>query len=299
MDKKIIKVDNINPNLRIINLYQCVAGFYSGARKLYDHYFLYVHSGKGDIVIDNKVYSALPGDLYFCPPGVKNTIIADNEHPFLLSGINFDFTDSHRDNELLYSINANNFNHKLITESIIFEDFEGFQERLAVPEDKGLQELIYKMVELFNSRKLYWQMQVNGLFQMFLFSVMQRTIQKKSGLNNTCRNDKIIEYLLKNYNTTNLKNCDVAKTFNYHSDYINKIVLKYTGMTIKQYITELRIREAIHLLQNSDISIKCIANKVGYENVYYFSKVFKQKTGLTPGYYRRDYVVGQLSRQKL
>ena len=281
-----LSIEDIRPNLRAINLYQCARDFDSGARRLYDHYFLYVHKGKGRVVIGDKSYDSVSGDLYFCPPGTPNAIIADDSDPFLLSGIDFDFTQNHIDNRLLYPINAESFNPALVTECVLFNSFEGFPDRIELYGDEDVHELIYRMNLNFHTRKKYWEQYSGALLHEFIISVVRRLEQGGVGAGTTGKADKIIEYLSQNY-TRDLTNDEMAGVFHYHPDYISKVVRSYTGMTLKQYVIDLRIRSALNALVYSDMSIKDIAAKAGYDNVHYFTRIFKLKTGYPPGYFRK------------
>lgn len=84
-----------------------------------------------------------------------------------------------------------------------------------------------------------------------------------------------------------LTNKELSREFHYHPDHISKVVLEHTGMTLKQYVIDLRIRAALNLLVYSDMSIKSIAAASGYDNVHYFTRIFKNKTGFPPGYLRQ------------
>jgi len=59
-------------------------------------------------------------------------------------------------------------------------------------------------------------------------------------------------------------------------------MLIHTGMTIHQYVIQLRIKKALNLILNTDKSICDISLEVGYEDIHYFSRLFKKKTGYTP-----------------
>jgi len=60
----------------------------------------------------------------------------------------------------------------------------------------------------------------------------------------------------------------------------------YTGLTPYQYFLQLRIHHAKTLLQNPNLSIKEVSAKLRFENQYYFSRLFKKKTGLSPSEWR-------------
>jgi AraC-like DNA-binding protein len=281
-----ISIEDIHPFLRYINLYQCKPGFKTGARKLYNYYFLYVHKGKGTFTIGNQIFSAVSGDLFFCQPGVSNDITADQEDPFLLTGIDFDFTNHHREVKQIYPIQPDLFNPSLIHEIISFTDFEGFPDKISLPDDQVIRTKLYDMNNEYNFQKTHWNPYVNGILQAFIILVAQRLTQQGLGVKNPGKGDEIVQFLTENY-MHGLTNPQVADRFHYHPDYINKIVYAYTGITLKQYIIDLRIRAALNLLVHSDMNMEAIASAVGYENLQYFYRVFKKKTGLVPGYFRQ------------
>jgi AraC-like DNA-binding protein len=64
------------------------------------------------------------------------------------------------------------------------------------------------------------------------------------------------------------------------------------GVSPKQYICKRRINMAKTLLLTSDMTIKQISSQVGYDNEFFFYRLFKKYTGQTPKYYRNHNVLG-------
>lgn len=58
------------------------------------------------------------------------------------------------------------------------------------------------------------------------------------------------------------------------------------GVSAVDYLQEMRLREAMHLLTTTALTISEIAYRVGYSDQRYFSNRFKKFTGMTPGEYR-------------
>lgn len=63
---------------------------------------------------------------------------------------------------------------------------------------------------------------------------------------------------------------------------------KETGEGITEYINKQRISEAVYLMENNNISITDIAYMAGFNDVNYFTKVFKKIKGVTPSEYRKN-----------
>lgn len=64
---------------------------------------------------------------------------------------------------------------------------------------------------------------------------------------------------------------------------------EHTGQTPLQYLTSVRIRQGQEFLENQNLTVGQIAEMVGYSNPFYFSRQFKNNTGLSPTEYRKTY----------
>jgi AraC-like DNA-binding protein len=54
-----------------------------------------------------------------------------------------------------------------------------------------------------------------------------------------------------------------------------------------EYVTRLRMEKAKHLLLNTGNTINAIADAVGYNSEYHFSRKFKEYAAMSPGVYRK------------
>jgi len=86
----------------------------------------------------------------------------------------------------------------------------------------------------------------------------------------------------------NLNIGDLAGDLNINYSHFRKAFKKYTGLSPMQYHTSLRMKQAVYLLTNTDLSVKEISFNLGFCSVFYFSKLFKEKTNRTPSDYRRS-----------
>lgn len=88
-----------------------------------------------------------------------------------------------------------------------------------------------------------------------------------------------------------LTNEQIAKKFGFSTAYLGRIFKETYGVSMGEYLVQLKITEAKQLMkQNPDMLLKEIAAKAGYPDPYYFSKVFKKKTGIWPSEYGKKKV---------
>lgn len=97
--------------------------------------------------------------------------------------------------------------------------------------------------------------------------------------------NKIKSYIKNNYKE-NIRRKDIADYVGYNPAYLSRMFKKETRKTLTEYITDLRLKEARRLLTNTDLSITRITEEIGYNNYYYFSKIFKEEYGITPRDFR-------------
>lgn len=71
-------------------------------------------------------------------------------------------------------------------------------------------------------------------------------------------------------------------------EYFCRLFKAEVGMTFNGYLTDYRVRKAVELLTGTDMKVYEVAEKVGYSNLSYFSRVFKKVTGMNPFFYKTD-----------
>ena len=86
---------------------------------------------------------------------------------------------------------------------------------------------------------------------------------------------------------------EIAETIHVNASHLSRKFKTDTGMSIIDYINLNRIEAAKIYLKNNTASITEIAFIVGFNDVNYFSRVFKKALGLTPSQYRRKHSIGE------
>ncbi|MCI8622423.1 MAG: response regulator [Provencibacterium sp.] len=102
---------------------------------------------------------------------------------------------------------------------------------------------------------------------------------------------KLLEYVAKNF-SDEIYLRDLADRFYLNETYCSVLFKKHTGKNFSDYINDLRIRKAQQLLETTAKSVEEIGKTTGFRDYYYFNKVFKKYSGLTPAQYRRQALGG-------
>lgn len=168
----------------------------------------------------------------------------------------------------LIQINSNNFQLNLANH--IFHDENG-----------KILSILQEMLTEYEQKDISW----NEMLRTKMIDLLILTARKISHIEPQDVVSVIIAKIHKNYNQ-NLTLKDIADNINYSLPYISKLFKEKTGITFRLYLQKTRIEEACRLLSNTDEKIFSISKMVGYSDVDFFSKIFKEHMGITPQQFR-------------
>ena len=89
---------------------------------------------------------------------------------------------------------------------------------------------------------------------------------------------QICQYLKKNY-AAQVSVETAAESVHKTANYISMRFKKEMGISFSEYLTDIRINRAVELLTSTNQSVQQVAERCGFGNYVYFSKILKQKTG--------------------
>ena len=97
------------------------------------------------------------------------------------------------------------------------------------------------------------------------------------------------QYVEKHYAESELSLSTVAEAVNVSPNHLSTVFKEKNGVGFSEFVTEVRIRQAKWLLTTTDLRASDIGDRVGYQNMNYFSMLFKKMTGASPSQYRREH----------
>lgn len=168
--------------------------------------------------------------------------------------------------------------------------------------------MIQAAFEAFARIEEEWSQNLSGCY----FSIMERsgdfdfldaekviqfvTVKMEAALNLYQRDQKVhysrsiqdaINCIQNNYGEEAMGVSMIAKCVNLTPSWLSTKFKEEVGMGISEYLNSVRIQHARELLQSGDCMIYEVSERTGFASSQYFSKIFKQLTGMTPNEYRR------------
>ena len=246
--------------------YMKMGGGYYTRRRNYDSYLLLLtYSGKGELIYKGESYTLHPGSLF--------VIDCREEHEYRTLGNSWEHADLH--------IHGGNV-------GFLYQEY--FSKRSPVfplSNWKEYQNRLERLLKENQALTLYRNLRVSSEIQKLLLFVLND--QNSGNLIGEVPPPiaALTEYLAQNCShEINLE--DMAARCGLSKYHFLRLFKQYTGFTPYDYLNTLRIAQAKYLLADTDLPAYKIGQMVGFPGEASFIRLFKLKTGVTPGAYREN-----------
>ncbi len=248
---------------------------------------IYVYSGSCTQIIGDNSITMNKGDLCILDTNTYHTISPIGNNDIVINCL---IKKSYFDATFLSRLSGNDILARFFVRSIYqskdFNDYILFM----YDEEINVNEIIENMLCEYHDKKTCFSEVINS-YLVILFSELLRSYNKCINHKNykALYNNKIsdiIMYIQKNYMSCTI--VSTAKHFNFHPVYLSKILKKLPIATFMDLKNEARLRKARLLLENTSYKVDAIARDIGYSNISFFYKIFKEKYKMTPSEYRKS-----------
>lgn len=249
-------------------------GWKISKRKITDYEIVFVTSGKGYIGINDVIYTAETGKVFCFTPSVEHFLETDKKEPMCFYAVHFDFCN--------YDVNASDWS--------IVQPFSIPIENISQPNN------LYILKDIFKSLNKHWknkfqgyQLICNSLLQQFIFEVYNSNRFDNISYNVLNKIEEVINYIHNNLNNK-ISVLKLSEIFGLNYSYLSYVFKQITGYNVTEFINRQKIDRAKELLSEGDMKVKDIAHVVGFEDEFYFSRVFKKIEGISPTKFCYRYV---------
>lgn len=225
----------------------------------------YIIDGNGTITVNDIEYRLSKGQSFIVFPFSDMKIQTDIKNPWSYKWVEFSGA------EPTFLINQISFTKKKpVVGKIELPHFE----RFFTVEESDLSELyaVYRTV----CRLMY--------LLTYYVEYFPKKSQEQKSYARTARS-----YIDRNYHKSDFTVKKVADYVKIDRTYLYRLFKEETGLSIIDYINSRKISRAETLLMNEGISIKDVAEAVGFSDQMYFSRVFKKFKGMSPSEFRKNF----------
>ena len=226
-----------------------------------------VLNGTGVYKVHGKTYDVVGGQVFLIRPGVTTTYIADMENPWEYGWVG---CSGYRIPQLLEQIGFSEEN-PVITVQNAQDLMEIILRMMEVPR-MTLPEELYRTAELLR-----------------FFGTMIEGRKKEHSMSHIYSGETYAQVALRYLNDNymyQIRISDLAAAIGVERSYLSRVFYNEYHQSPQQYLVRLRMEKACEMLGNTHMSIAEIAAAVGYEDPRSFTKMFRQRQGISPSEYR-------------
>ena len=246
----------------------------------------YVYSGNITETIKNKAITLKEGQICIVDTGVPHSILPTKEEDII---INILMRKEYFTTSFLSMLSSKGIISEFLVTAVSNKKDHDNYIIFNSDNNKRISNLMKELLCEYFEKSLYSD-EIIDCYMILIFIELMKVFQYDANQAHTNSSGSlsiidILQYLEENYMTCTL--VSTAEHFNFHPNYLSSLIKKTTNKSFKELIQAQKLTRSSILLSNSDIPIYEIANEIGYQNLNFFYKKFKDYFGVTPNEYRQ------------
>jgi len=234
-----------------------------------EYILIYCTGGEGWIEIGGKRQILRSGSFFIIPPGIPHSYAASENDPWSIYWIHFTGKLAPHFGDGMDSVHETKVSDSS-RNSRLLEIFEELYHILELGSRDGLEYSSSILMYLLGSFKYIKTIPDGGALDSAEPDLIER-----------CHH-----YMMENIEKK-ISVADICEYAGCSPSHCTTVFKRRCGVPPMHYLRELRIRTAVHLMEVSGMKINQICNKVGIEDPYHFSRLFRKTMGISPREYRR------------
>ena len=223
----------------------------------------FIIEGRGEYTVKDRTYSLAAGDIFVVPPEITTFYHADREQPWSY-----------------YWVGFNGLSAKyLLSETGIADG----NYAIACRNPDRIASLLHNITTL-RTRTLSAEYAMLGHLYLLLSELMEGNREEPDKKESDGYIAKAVKFMNESY-ASDIGVTDVARYVGLERSYFFKLFKNAMGVSPREYLIDLRLRQAQILIKHRNLPLHEVATAVGYDNYTNFCKMFRRKCGLSPREY--------------
>jgi AraC-like DNA-binding protein len=230
------------------------------------HDLTYVYGGRAVYTINGEEYKLQQGDLIYIPDGNIREAYTYPEDPIQSFAANFH----------IHNLGGSRVKSLLPFDRVLKIGISG-----------DIISLYSELDHVWVEKSYNYEMRARAIFMLILDKLFNRVASGLPMQREDERLASVKQYILHNY-MNKIELNQLATIAGLNPVYLGAYFKKANGCSIKQYITRIRINNAENLLSTGGYTVSEAAMKSGFDDLFYFSKVFRNSKGYAPSVLLKD-----------
>lgn len=293
MAEKILELDNINIkielgksllNILYVRFAQPERIRYIGNHSHSSYELHFIPYGHGKLITNGRAYNIVPGTMYLTGPNVYHEQKGDAADPMAEYCVNFEILENHSFKPAqkgTYTGQDQNFIEKSLSNTVFWFGQDKHDNIHLF--DMLLEEINNKQIGYYFNIRNYISIILTNTVRCYSNNLLSADPPPVKDMNDR-RRLLADQYIEKDWNTRSIE--DLAHKLGVSRRQLNRIFIKYYGMSFNQKLTQVRMENATKLLAETSQPIRQVADLVGYDDFGYFCRAFKKSYSMTALEYR-------------
>lgn len=225
------------------------------------HDLTFIVGGQADYYVNGKKFTVEKGDMIYIPPGCVREAHSNKENPMHSYAFNFKLSPS----------NDQHLPFQTVTKNLLTVEVLGYAK---------------EFIQVWMTKQPGYEIQARGLFLLILHRLLSVSLLRNGSMQSDDRIAKVRAYITEHY-SDDLDLETIAAIVGLHPVYISKLFKQDTGYSFKQFLNLIRVNNAEMMLIAGGFTISEVAERCGFEDISYFSNVFKSIKGYPPSSVRK------------
>ena len=256
------------------------------------HYFVeivYFLKGRGTHIINNKKYPIKSGDIFLINPFTTHSYETKQENDAPVEVYNIIFYADFLSSSIIPERFIDDMHKKLFDTPYKLDSSRTKYIKVEGDIKHTFLSLFQMIEDEYYTQNSGYLICLKNLLTLLITKIYRLSTTSSSTSVISAKNKQLIneavEYL-REHATENIQLNDIAKKYYFSVSYFNRLLKKHLGVTLNQFLQRERMTMAAKLLQETDLSIEEICEKVGYSDIKFFYSLFSKNLGISPAKYR-------------
>jgi AraC-like DNA-binding protein len=227
-------------------------------KPLANYDLFYVWSGEGEVLLNGKTYAVSKGSCFLFRPGEHPTATHNPQKPLVLTYIHFDVTEP---------VTLVPESYRVLEDALEFEN------------------LLSRYVRVCLVKPFGWEEEARLILKQLLIQLLRQDreepVERKASNQLVESIREVANYIRQHPGLPHRVN-DLAARAGLSSRYFSIKFKEIIGVSVQSYTIRMRIERAQHLLTHAGMNVTEVAETLGYRDIFFFSRQFKQYTGKSP-----------------